>query len=444
MNAWRELVSTALLGTERREPTAAVPLAVVREKPEEQLLARAATATVYRRAGARPRQGVSPLQPAATETLPRCSEAAALRLAAILGGEFMGVLDEWLGLAAARGVRVPEELLPALLAAGRGRSDAVLAVAGERGRWLGRVDETWALGVGVGDDIWRTGTIEARRSWLRRERKGDAAAARLALEQTWGEEDPRARSALLGELATELSLGDEPFLEAALDDRRQEVRAAAADLLSRLPESQLARRMTERAKPLLRIGRGVRARLEAELPEELDDAAARDIVLVKPPRGTGERAWWLTQILAATPLSLWERELERRPAELVSLPVANKLAAAVHAGWSHAAARQLAPAWAEALLPETWDARLITALPRDVGERQVQQALTDPRAQAALDELERPWGLELSRDLVRRGLLNREMALALDPRVLDDLPDDAPPAVAHLLAFRHDLHKELT
>jgi hypothetical protein len=443
MNAWRELVSTALLGTERREPTAAAPLAIERDVPEEQLLARAAAIAVYRRAGARPQEGLRALEPAAPETLPRCSEAAAIRLVAILGGEFAGVLDEWLELAQARGVRAPEELLPALLAAGRGRRDAVLAVAGERGRWLGRLDEAWDVGAD-GEEVWRTGTIEARRSWLRSERGADPAAARAALEETWGEEDPRSRAALLGELAVGLSLGDEPFLEAALDDRRQEVRAMAADLLARLPGSQLMLRMQERARPLLRVGRGLRARLEAALPEQLDEAAMRDIVVVKPPRGTGERAWWLEQILAATPLSLWERELERAPADLVALPVADKLAPAVHAGWSHAAARQLAAAWAEALLPETWDARLIAAVPREVAERRIQKALTDTRAQAALGALRRPWGLELSRELVRRGFLNREVALALDPRVLDDLPDDAPAAVAQLLAFRHDLHKELS
>ena len=392
MNAWRELVSTALLGTERREPAAAAPLAIVRDTPDEQLLARAAATVVYRRAGARPRRGLSPLQPAGAETLPRCSEAAALRLAAILGGEFIGVLDEWLELAAARGVRAPEELLPPLLAAGRGRSDAVLAVAGERGRWLGELDEAWDLG--VGDDVWRTGTLEARRSWLRRERALDPERARLALAETWGEDDPRARAALLGEVATGLSLGDESFLEAGLDDRRQEVRALAAELLARLPESQLALRMTERAKALLRLGRGIRGRLEAELPEQLDDAARRDIVLLKPPRGTGERAWWLQQLLAATPLPLWERELGRRPAELVALPVANKLATAVHAGRSHAAARQGAEAWAEALLPETWDAAADRRLPRDVAERHVMKALKDSRAWAALEALHRPWGLE--------------------------------------------------
>jgi hypothetical protein len=432
--SWRELVSTALLGTERRDTIAAAPLDVTRQTPEEELLARAAATAVYSRAGARPQSAATPLPAAPAETLPRCSPGAALRLSMIVDGDFGGVLDEWLELARARGVRAPEELLPALFAHAPGRQEAILAAAGERGRWLALVDDSYAWAA-AGDDVWETGTLEARRTWLRERRRAHPEAARDALAETWHSEDPRGRALLLAELATSLSSADEELLEQALDDRRQEVRTTAAYLLSRLPESAYACRMADRARALVRIGR----RIDAGLPEELDDAAARDIVLTKPPKGTGERAWWLQQILGATPLEVWDGE----PAKLLRLTVPDNLAVAVHAGWAEAAARQRNAQWAAALLRETWEPKLVAAAPAALVEKQIVGALDDPRAYPLLHELRRPYGLELSRAIVRRGRLDRSLALALDPRVVDDLPVDAPPGVARLLAFRHDLHKEL-
>jgi hypothetical protein len=443
VSAWGELVSAGLLGTERREPDAPALVAVERASAEERLLAGAATSVVYRRAGALPRAAPERLAPAAAETLPRCSDAAALRLAVILGGDFLGVLDEWLELARRRGVRVPEELLPVLLDHARGERRArVLAVAGERGRWLAGLDESWGWAA-AGEDAWRTGSLDARRAWLREQRQRDPAAGRAALEEAWAEEEPRARGPLLAELRAGLGPDDEDFLEAALDDRRQEVRAVASDLLARLPGSALRTRMTERARPLLRVTRGLLSRLEAQLPEALDAAAARDLVSTRPPRGTGERAWWLRGIVAATPLELWETELGETPAALVAMPVRDNLRELLHDGWALAAARQESTAWAEVLLPATWAPQLVEVLSPETVERALLSAPRDGRAEPAMAALRRPFGLELSRELVRKRVLDRDLALALDPRVLEELPDDAPPSVARLLAFRADLRQEL-
>ena len=97
-----------------------------------------------------------------------------------------------------------------------------------------------------------------------------------------------------------MSLDDETFLEAALDDRRKEVRGAAADLLARLPESALRRRALERALPLLKFKSNKlrRKTIEVTLPEACDKAMQRDGVEPKPGfRGVGEKAWWLQQML---------------------------------------------------------------------------------------------------------------------------------------------------
>jgi hypothetical protein len=442
MNAWNELVSTALLGTARREPAADAPLPIERESAEERLLARAAAIAVYRRAGARPQPAPPALEPAPQEAQPRCSDAAGARLAGILGGDFVAVLPEWLELAQRRGLRAPEELLPALLDHARGElREPVLAVAGERGRWLAALNPDWSAAA-VDEDVWRTGTLEARRAWLSDRRAEDPAAARAALEETWAGEDPRARGQLLAELQRGVSADDEAFLETALDDRRKEVRSTAADLLARLPDSQLVARMAERARPLLKLTGGLRTRLEADLPEApLDKPTARDIVDTRPPSGMGERAWWLRQIVAAAPLGVWEQELGRSPAELVGLPVRDRIGELLHDAWATAAARQRNQAWAEPLLRRTTKPGLVELLPPETVERWL-LTVAQPEAYAALSALRRPYGIELSRKLVKTPWLERDLALAIHPSVLDHLPDDAPAAFVRLLAFRHDMYEE--
>jgi hypothetical protein len=442
MSAWPQLVSAALLGTGRREPPHDAPLAVERASAEAALLARAGTTAVVRRAGARPRTAPALPDPAPEETLPRCSERAGGLLAAILDGEFPSVLPEWLALVARRGERAPEELLPALLTIARGQERPIaLDVLGQRGRWLARFHEDWAWAAG-GEDTWETGGLSAREAWLRAARAADADAARAALEESWPREDPRERAVLLAQLQVGLAPTDEAFLEQALDDRRQEVRATATELLSALRGSELSARAAERAQPLLRLQRGLRTRLEAELPEALDDAAQRDVVHTKPPRGTGERAWWLRRLIALAPLELWERELGRAPKDLAGFPVRDDLEDAVRGGWTDAAAAQSNADWAEALLPRTLDPRLAEVVPRQAAEKILAGALDDPRAGAALARIA-PYGPELSRAIVAHHRIDRGIAAALHPSVLDHLPDDAPPAAVRMLSFRHDLHQEL-
>jgi hypothetical protein len=187
----------------------------------------------------------------------------------------------------------------------------------------------------------------------------------------------------------------------------------------------------------------VRTRIEAELPEALDDAAARDVVMTKPPRGTGERAWWLERLLALAPPELWEAELGRRPEELAKLPVRDNLQDAVRAGWTGAAARRRSQPWAQALLPVTADPRLVSVLPPQIAEPLVARLLGHPLWEALVDELPRPLGAQLSRELVKRDRVYRPIALALHPSVLPLLPDDTPRAAVEVLTFRHDLHQEL-
>ncbi|MFC7649874.1 DUF5691 domain-containing protein [Streptosporangium lutulentum] len=295
MNAsaeWEDLVSTALVGTDRR-PRAGEAAG------EIELLGRAAVHTLRMRAGTRP-VASEPLSVAAPEEQPAVSRAAGGRLARILGGEQPRLLAEWLEVAAGRGYRLSPHLLPELLDhAVRDRSirSHLGVLSGNRGRWLAGLNPAWsflleevtvaATGSETAPEVWELGTSGDRRAHLAALRAADPAGARELLAVTWEKETPDDRAAFLEVLADRLSLDDEPFLEAALDDRRREVRHQAADLLTRLPDSRLASRMAERVARYVTV---VDGRIHVTPPAACDSTMERDGIRAKPPRGTGRRA----------------------------------------------------------------------------------------------------------------------------------------------------------
>ncbi|MFJ4535690.1 DUF5691 domain-containing protein [Streptomyces tibetensis] len=281
-NAWEGLVTTALLGTDRRTPPDTAP---GRAAPTA-LLDAAAVETVRRRAGLRPARAAERPQPAPPDTRPALPPAAARRLAMLLtdrpgpsGGGRRGtapdlteLLPQWLSAANARGFAPPPQLLPALLDAARGRTDlrpAALEFAGPRALWLARLNPDWRFALratpgggtalphpedgGRVQQLWQEGLFAERVALLSALRSREPAAARGLLATTWATERAEDRLMFLDSLRAGLGPDDEPFLEQALADRSRNVRATAAELLSALPGSALAARMAVRAEACVAI-----------------------------------------------------------------------------------------------------------------------------------------------------------------------------------------------
>ncbi|MGA5894062.1 DUF5691 domain-containing protein [Streptomyces venetus] len=381
--AWEGLVTTALLGTDRRTPPGTGP------GPEAPvaLLDAAAVETVRRRAGLRPARAAERPHPAPEDSRPPLPPAAARRLAMLLadrpgasgGGrrgtapDLMELLPQWLAAANARGFAPPSQVLPALLDAARGRTDlrpAALEFAGPRALWLARLNPDWrfalrsAPGGGAAlprleDDgsirqLWQEGLFAERVALLSALRSREPAAARELLATTWATERAEDRLMFLDSLRTGLCPDDEPFLEQALADRSRNVRATAAELLSALPCSALAARMALRAEACVAIDRTLSApAIAVEAPHECDPGMERDGVVAKAPAGRGERSWWFGQLVEAAPLGTWSRRLGgRTPREIVALPVSDDWQGELHAAWCRAAVRQRDAEWSRALLGE--------------------------------------------------------------------------------------------
>lgn len=372
----RPLPVTALAG-----PAGAHAAVLGTGDPAGLVLDAAALLTAARRAGLR--AGPTPLPGAAPADLaPELSPVASSVVASAVRGDNPALLADLLGAAAAAGFRVAAPGLPGLLdAAVRNRSlhAVVRAVLGERGRWLAAQRADWqrvaaAAADPAADDttradpaasatppgdpapddmmVWQTGRRGERRSWLAALRQADPAAGRDLLAAGWRQETGEDRETLLPVLAEQLSGADEPFLEAALDDRKSSVRRTAAGLLATLPDSAFNARAIDRGAACLRIeGGGPDRRLAVAVPGGCDAAATRDGIEAAPPPGRGgHRAWLLTQFIAAVPLPEWAARLGLRPVAAARLPVADGFRVDVHAGWRNAAITQHDAAWAAALL----------------------------------------------------------------------------------------------
>ncbi|MFI8518318.1 DUF5691 domain-containing protein [Streptomyces sp. NPDC085481] len=380
MDAWEELVTAALLGTDRK------PLPrVAGDSAPVALLDAAAVHTVRRRAGLRPGPAAPALEAAPQDGRRPLPEAARRRLGRLLAGraapapsggrrgaapDLTELLPQWLAAAHEQGYRAPAAALPALLDAARARTDLrpqALAFAGPRGLWLARLNPEWKFalrGAGGGGTLpdpadgvavlglWEEGLFAERVALLGAVRTQDADQGRELLASTWGAERAEDRLMFLDSLRAGLSGRDEEFLEAALSDRSRNVRATAAELLSALPGSALAARMAERAGSCVSLDRTEGAEtIVVEAPHECDAGMQHDGVTATPPTGRGERSWWLGQVVEAAPLDCWAARFGGRgPEEIVALPVADDWQGELHAAWCRAAVRQRDAAWSRALL----------------------------------------------------------------------------------------------
>jgi hypothetical protein len=430
---WQDLVSTALVGTDRRTPPAAGEFSAPGDSPAAALLSSAALMSAWRRAGnagsaysaelvgeqdAEGTEGVPAAKSAAPDPRPLLPTATSARLTALVASR-SEALPEYLGAAAKTGCRAPAELLPPLFDYARGsiavRAD-LMRLAGPRGTWLAKQNQQWSTftryAAAPDSEAWLSDKPHERIGYLTWFRGKDPASARALVEEAWGRAGLSAetRAAYVEALAVGLGPEDEPFLESALDDKSRQVRAEAVRLLATLPSSRFAERMAARLHERVQVlveGSAVVVTFKDDVsaPAEATEDQARDGIGEGWVQTEEERrlarmqpSYWLEDLIASTPLSAWEH-YGLSPAELLRATAANRWEAnACHRGWRSATLRQKDSVWAEAFCAVNASNDMLELLSDEAAERWCLGVVAAHRSQYSihsapiiLSRLGRPW-----------------------------------------------------
>lgn len=325
---WKELVRYLLLGTDQL-PLSAEVLSImqalgVEQEENHQMLLEAVSLTHLLQKGAPRSANVSftvpePAKPSAGGA---CSWRSVQHLQAILNGHHLPALPEFVQLLHTHNKQLPADSLPVLLEQCRANPDLwelVRPIIGERGLWLMRQHPHWSnLEPQVAAlEEWPEQSGKTQLFLLQAYRKVDSAAARESLTDHWLQLDHKTQARLLPALSEGLKADDEAFLEHCLQAKRKEVRKAAANLLSRLADSQLVGRLWGYAQSSLLLKDG---KVICELPEELPRETEADGIY---PTGSktpgGLKLNWLQQIVAGIPLLYWVDHWKKTPWEIIHL-----------------------------------------------------------------------------------------------------------------------------
>jgi hypothetical protein len=357
-----ELTKIALLGTGKTpstgatlgsHPADATVDQVVSDDREHLLLLRLGARAVCNQCGQVPRRDV-PAVPIAPPERARVIDSPTLvdLVRSVVGTRNWPLLVEFLGLIATEQLVLPPQLLPEMLDLKDDEvREALRPTLGERGRWLSqfRDDWQWARGRPVTADesigdlqrTWDEGNTDERRSALETVRRLQPELARTWLAEGIAKEKAEVRLAFLECWQTGLTADDQPFLEERLADQSEKVRTLVASLLSRLPTSELAQRMVQRADAMLRAEKGGLLRKKQSIicspPEEIEKSWERDGIPKKPPAGMGNKAFWIERVLACVAPSHWSRRFESDPADLLTQVGSDSFAENVINGWTDAA-----------------------------------------------------------------------------------------------------------
>lgn len=247
-------------------------------------------------------------------------------------------------------------LLPQLLDYSYGNSKlkkALQPCLGSRGIWLAKLNDNWQsfLPIDANDTTpFFYGTELERLDFIEKFSSQNPIKARELIEEVWENEHFIFKEKLLKIIALHLSKNDIPFLENCLEEKRKNVRLAAAQLLGKLPQSPLAKRIKLLVKELV-IFDNSKNKFEVILPLHCTKAMKKDGIIcnIKHIKSQGEKANQLAQIITKTPLDWWTTTSKKKPEELLQIIAKTTWNTIFVWAWAWAAKNQGNKTWILAL-----------------------------------------------------------------------------------------------
>lgn len=264
---WAQLVSTALVGTDRRPvpgtgaAAAGTDAGRATQDPALTLLSRAALAGLTWRVGRPPERfdGTLPA-PVPADPRPLLPGPAARRLRTILDS-YPKYLPEWLAAVRAAGLRLPAEFFPPLLDLARTnmliRID-LAAVLGEPGRWLADASGSWRYllreaRTRLRPEDWQSPDPDDRIAYIAGLYLSDGEAARRTIREGWSGQKTPVKLGLLALLTRYPDPDDLPFVESLIRDSSKQVRDEATLLAGSLERKRNKPRPPDFAAEVARL-----------------------------------------------------------------------------------------------------------------------------------------------------------------------------------------------
>lgn len=329
------------------------------------------------------------------------------------------LLSEALALLVQKKSLLPAEYLPALMDIAFELdvdSELLHQACGKRLIWLAGLRDSWQVYLPVTASVWKTGSHQQRLRWFKLQRKHKVKNS----HKLWKEIQKTASSteliAFLKLLKEGLSSADEDKLEPLLDHRRKEVRTTVFSLLTRIPHTDLAKRMQARAELCFSIENN---QVSVTLPN-VEKEWERDgfLTFSYAASGLGKKAGYFCHMLACVSPDFWCEKYTISPAEWIHKIFTSEWASATFLAFVIASIRHQQKEWAPILLATLFQQKeLLDVVKPNVRVELIQLVAPEKRQELYLkamsqhDRFDQPY-VDFSLVIDHDGMLPEAVALA--------------------------------